>query len=423
VYGQTRRHKGSLPSPTVVVGRSPDGPPGRRDGGVRKVQWAKGKGNEYEAESGRRFGENGARRLGMPFSCLDPSRTWQSSRRASVGCCRSQSFPTILQHCCESSDPRGELADESGSEPPQLLGNRRRGPGVFFSPRRPPRPSGPAGRPNETLQIAGIGVGGKGGSDIDQAGKLGEVVALCDIDEGTLDGKAQKFSSAKKFHDFRKLYDVMARHIDAVTVSTPDHSHAPRRSDRHPAGQARLLPEPMAHSVFECRVLKEAARKYGVCTQMGNQGSAEKRPPQGGRAGAGRGHRRGQGGARLDQPADLAAGPQGDQSGPTRPTSGPPRSTGTSFLAGAPLRPFVKGFGDDFKGYLPPVQLARLARLRHRRHRRHGLPHGQHGLPRAEAGPPDHHFRREREVNSETYPGWAHVTLKFPARENLPPSP
>src|SRR5260370_41834479 len=79
---------------------------------------------------------------------------------------------------------------------------------------------------NDTLNIACIGVGGKGSGDTDHAGKVGNVVAICDIDDRFLDAKAGKFPQAKKFNDFRKMLDEMAKNIDAVTVSTPDHTHA-----------------------------------------------------------------------------------------------------------------------------------------------------------------------------------------------------
>src|SRR6476660_9386081 len=79
---------------------------------------------------------------------------------------------------------------------------------------------------NETLNIACIGVGGKGDSDCSQAGKVGNVVAICDIDETRLDKKAKEFEKAKKYTDFRKMLDEMGKGIDAVTVSTPDHTHA-----------------------------------------------------------------------------------------------------------------------------------------------------------------------------------------------------
>ena len=81
--------------------------------------------------------------------------------------------------------------------------------------------------PNEKIRFACIGVGGKGSSDSADAGKHGDVVAICDIDVERLEGAAKKFPNAKKFYDYRQMLDEMHDSIDAVTVSTPDHSHAP----------------------------------------------------------------------------------------------------------------------------------------------------------------------------------------------------
>ncbi|MFO0876388.1 MAG: Gfo/Idh/MocA family oxidoreductase [Gemmataceae bacterium] len=128
--------------------------------------------------------------------------------------------------------------------------------------------------PIERLRFACIGVGGKGFSDTDHAGMFGDVVALCDIDDNTLNSKGEKFSKAKKFHDFRELFDKMGKEIDAVVISTPDHTHAPAaamaiRMGKHVYGQ-----KPLTHSVHEARKLRELAREFKVCTQMGNQGTA-----------------------------------------------------------------------------------------------------------------------------------------------------
>jgi len=247
-------------------------------------------------------------------------------------------------------------------------------------------------KPNETLQVAGIGVGGKGGSDIDQAGKLGEVVALCDIDEGTLKGKAEKFSSARKFYDFRKMYDEMARHIDAVTVSTPDHS---------------------AHSVFECRVLKDAARQHNVCTQMGNQGSAEN--------GLRRAVELVQSGIIGDVKeahvwTNRPIWPQAPKvtKRPEKSDPWPDSLHWDEFLAGAPLRPFAKDTYHSFKwrGWLDfgtgaiGDMACHTANMAFR-----ALKLAYPTTISAESG----------EVNNETFPGWAHVTLKYPDRGNLPP--
>src|SRR5690348_8182472 len=80
---------------------------------------------------------------------------------------------------------------------------------------------------NEAIRFAVIGVDGKGASDRDDAGRHGDIVALCDIDEERLEKAAARFPMAKKYTDFRVMLDEMENSIDAVTVSTPDHTHAP----------------------------------------------------------------------------------------------------------------------------------------------------------------------------------------------------
>src|SRR5262249_38796459 len=80
--------------------------------------------------------------------------------------------------------------------------------------------------PNEKVQFGCIGVGGKGSSDTADADRLGRVVAICDVDEGTLAKAAVLYPGAKMYTDYRKMLDEMGKSIDAVTVSTPDHHHA-----------------------------------------------------------------------------------------------------------------------------------------------------------------------------------------------------
>src|SRR5262249_38124396 len=120
----------------------------------------------------------------------------------------------------------------------------------------------------ERLRFACVGVGGKGGSDTDHVGQLGDVVALCDIDEHTLNSKAKSFPKAKKFFDFRDMLEKMERDIDAVTVSTPDHTHAPAAAMAIKMGKHVYVQKPLTHSVFEARKLRELAREHKVCTQM-----------------------------------------------------------------------------------------------------------------------------------------------------------
>ncbi|HTI49458.1 MAG TPA: Gfo/Idh/MocA family oxidoreductase [Planctomycetaceae bacterium] len=128
--------------------------------------------------------------------------------------------------------------------------------------------------PNEQLNIACIGVGGKGSGDTDHAGQFGNIVALCDIDDRRLDGKSEKFPQAKKFHDFRRMLEEMEKSIDAVTVSTPDHTHAAASMMAIRLKKHVYTQKPLTWSVAEARALREAAHKYGVCTQMGNQGQS-----------------------------------------------------------------------------------------------------------------------------------------------------
>lgn len=129
--------------------------------------------------------------------------------------------------------------------------------------------------PNEQVNIAAIGVGGKGDSDSRDAGNQGALVALCDIDDNNLNKKGIAFPKAKKFNDYRKMLDEMDKSIDAVTVSIPDHSHAPASLMAMRMGKACFTQKPMTHSIAEARLMSEVAAEHKVATQMGNQGTAD----------------------------------------------------------------------------------------------------------------------------------------------------
>lgn len=125
---------------------------------------------------------------------------------------------------------------------------------------------------NSKLNIAVIGAGGKGASDTDAC--AGEnIVALCDIDENTLRNRAQKYPKAKHFRDYRKMLETL-KEIDAVTVSTPDHSHAPAALAAMKLGKHAYVQKPLTHSVFEARQLRLVAKEQNVATMMGNGGHA-----------------------------------------------------------------------------------------------------------------------------------------------------
>ncbi len=127
---------------------------------------------------------------------------------------------------------------------------------------------------NEKIRFACIGVGGKGSGDTSDAGTHGEVVALCDIDENTLDKKAEEFPKAKKYIDYRKMLEEMDGQIDAVTVSTPDHTHAPASVMAMKMGKHCFCQKPLTWSIEEARVMRQLAADKHLCTQMGNQGTA-----------------------------------------------------------------------------------------------------------------------------------------------------
>ncbi|TWU13324.1 Glucose--fructose oxidoreductase precursor [Symmachiella macrocystis] len=129
--------------------------------------------------------------------------------------------------------------------------------------------------PLERVRYACIGVGGKGRSDSADAGQHGDVVAICDIDENNLNKASKKFKKAEKFVDYREMLDTMGDKIDAVTVSTPDHSHAPASAMAMKMGKACFTQKPLTHSVYEARRLAEIAKESGVPTMMGNQGTAK----------------------------------------------------------------------------------------------------------------------------------------------------
>ncbi|HLJ95049.1 MAG TPA: Gfo/Idh/MocA family oxidoreductase [Gemmataceae bacterium] len=128
--------------------------------------------------------------------------------------------------------------------------------------------------PNSQIQFACIGVGGKGSSDTAAAAQHGNIVALCDIDERTLDAAAKRYPKAKKYVDFRKMFDDMGKSIDAVTVSTPDHVHAVASALAMRLGKHCFTQKPLSHSLYEARRLGEIATEMKVATQMGNQGTA-----------------------------------------------------------------------------------------------------------------------------------------------------
>lgn len=124
--------------------------------------------------------------------------------------------------------------------------------------------------PNEKLNLAAIGAGGQGGGDV-RACASENFVALCDVDWDRASGSFERHPKAKRYKDFRVMLE-REKSIDAVTVSTPDHVHAVAAMTAMKHGKHVYVQKPLTHSVYEARMLTQAARKYNVATQMGIQG-------------------------------------------------------------------------------------------------------------------------------------------------------
>ena len=133
--------------------------------------------------------------------------------------------------------------------------------------------------PNSKLNLAFIGVGGRSGANIrgcvqkDKDGNTkNNVVALCDVSDKRAADGYNAYPKAKRFTDFRKMYDQMADEIDAVVISTPDHTHFAATMAAMQLGKHVYVEKPLAHNIWQLRTLKKAAKHYDVISQMGNQG-------------------------------------------------------------------------------------------------------------------------------------------------------
>jgi hypothetical protein len=128
---------------------------------------------------------------------------------------------------------------------------------------------------NERLNVALVGVGGRGQWFTGQIPRLGHnLVALCDVDDTKNPDAYQQLPKAKRFRDFRRMLDTMNREIDAVIVATPDHTHAVASAAAIQAGKHVYCEKPLTRTLHESRALRELAREHKVATSMGNQGTA-----------------------------------------------------------------------------------------------------------------------------------------------------
>jgi Oxidoreductase family, NAD-binding Rossmann fold/Oxidoreductase family, C-terminal alpha/beta domain len=126
--------------------------------------------------------------------------------------------------------------------------------------------------PSEKLNIAGVGIGGRGAGDLHEVGSE-NIVALCDVDDKYAAKVFKNYPNARRYRDFRKMLDK-DKSIDAVVIATPDHNHAVVSMAAIKRGKHVYCEKPLAHSIYEVRKVTEAAREAKVATQLGNQGQA-----------------------------------------------------------------------------------------------------------------------------------------------------
>lgn len=260
---------------------------------------------------------------------------------------------------------------------------------------------------NSRLNIASIGVGGKG--EVDVAGCDSEnIIALCDVDDARAAGTFKKYPGAKRYRDFRVMFDK-EKSIDAVTVSTPDHMHFPAAMWAMRLRKHVYCQKPLTHTVQEARLLTEAARRHKVTTQMGNQGHSDaklRRNVELVQAGV-------LGSVRVVHVwTDRPIWPQGIQRlAPTPPI--PDSLDWDLWLGVAPKRPYSKnyvpfkwrGFWDFGTGALGDMACHCF-----------DMPYWALKL-----GSPTDVSATQEGMTAESAPKSSIITYKFPARENLPP--
>src|ERR1700754_4742594 len=130
--------------------------------------------------------------------------------------------------------------------------------------------------PSDKVNVGAIGIGGKGEVDVNflyGTGKA-EFPVLCDVDDRRAANTRKKFPSAKYYKDYREMLDKEHKHLDAITIATPDHMHAVIGMAAMQLGKHVYIQKPLAHDIYETRMLTQGAARYKVVSQMGNQGSS-----------------------------------------------------------------------------------------------------------------------------------------------------
>jgi len=261
--------------------------------------------------------------------------------------------------------------------------------------------------PNEKLNLASIGAAGQGATDTDGCATE-NIVALCDVDANRLAARGAKYPNAKRYQDYRKMLEEM-KEIDGVIVSTPDHHHAFAAVMAMKLGKHVYCQKPMAHSIWEARLMRQVAAKQKVVTQMGNQGHSYDSTRrvvelvQAGVLGAVR---------EVHVWTDRPIWPQGI----VRPTTSAPVPAHLDWemwLGPAPARPYHpdyapfkwRGWWDFGTGALGDMAC-------------HNADAAFWAL---KLDAPTSIEAQSSEVNNETCPKWSIIRYEFPARGSLPP--
>ncbi len=127
--------------------------------------------------------------------------------------------------------------------------------------------------PSDKMNIVGIGVGGMGGANVNNCNSE-NIIGLCDVDWDYASGLFGQYPGAKKYKDYRKMFDELGDSIDGVIVATPDHTHAMIAATAMKMGKHVYVQKPLTHTVYESRMLTQLANEHKVATQMGNQGNS-----------------------------------------------------------------------------------------------------------------------------------------------------
>jgi len=279
--------------------------------------------------------------------------------------------------------------------------------------------------PNEKLNVAVIGAGGKGHSDCRNVAKTENIVALCDVDDKRASGIYTMFPKVKKYKDYREMLEKEEKNIDAVTVSTPDHTHAPASIMAMKMGKHCYCQKPLTHAVYEARMMKKVASEAGVATQMGNQGTGHDglreavEVIQSGGIGKVREAHVWTNRPVWPQATEAILKHRGvhaalhGANGSAGTPSAPPSMAWDLWLGTAPFRPYDpiyapfawRGWWDFGTGALGDMacHTANMAFMA------------------LKLGSPTSFQAISAETNSETYQAWSTITYEFPARGDLPP--